>query len=263
MVLSDGERVSNKDNGSLNLPNIDEILAEAEATIGQCCIMHGAHIQYANIAGRKVKDIRNTFRDGFSISDRAIPLVKGKEVDENYSVLQGETLEFANQSGVKGLGNLFTKEKLAEFWGVSEEAVESLLSGSGISPMVLDGKELYSELVIDKIFTGEEVPSVEPLAIAKTEESVGDDRMKSLESKLEEVLQAVNQNKLEKDLKVEKKWFTTKEVGKLLKRKPNTIMQACNAGRIKAEKDEGGKNWRISEVELNRLLASGRIPSGK
>ncbi|WP_298867570.1 helix-turn-helix domain-containing protein [uncultured Gimesia sp.] len=245
------------------LPDVEKVLAEAEAAVGQCCIMHGAHIQYANIAGQKVQDITNTFRDGFSISDQAIPLVNGKEVDENYVVLQGETLEFAKQSGVKGLGRLYTKEELAEFWGVSEDAVGGLLSGSGISPMVLDGKELYSELVIDKIFTGEEVPVIEPLAIAKAEEPASDDRMKSLESKLEEILLTVNQNKLEKDLKVEKKWFTTREVGRLLKREPDTIMQACRVGRINAEKDEGGKDWRISEAEVNRLMSMGKIPSAK
>tara|TARA_R110002111_G_scaffold100976_6_gene156453 strand:- start:13979 stop:14590 length:612 start_codon:yes stop_codon:yes gene_type:complete len=198
-----------------------------------------------------------------NIPDSAVALIKGEHVNEDTILLPGQTLQFMIESGEKGLGRLYTKEELAEFWGVSEDAVVNLLSGSSISPLVLDGKELYSELVIDKIFTGEEVSVIEPLAIAKTEEPVTGDRMKSLESKLEEILLTVNQNKLEKDLRIEKEWYTTAEVAELLKRKPNSIMQACNDGRIKARKDEYSKKWEVPDAEVQHLLSLGRIPSKK
>lgn len=97
------EQTSSSSNaGSLELPDVESVLAEAEAAVGQCCVMHGSFVQYANIAGQTVSEVRSTFRSGWSISDKAKALVRGKEVDENYQLLQGETLEFAKQSGVKG-----------------------------------------------------------------------------------------------------------------------------------------------------------------
>lgn len=250
------------------LPDCEEVIAEAEAALNSsvpCFIQCGTHFGYVpSLQGMSVAAIRGAYRASYGISERAKPFVNGNEVSETYVLDAGESIEFARQSGSKGLGRLYTKKELAEFWNVSEDAVVSLLTGSSISPLVLDGKELYSELVIDNMFTGEEVPaaeSLEPLAISKENAIVPDDRIHSLESKLEKLIEAVNLNKLEKDLQIEKEWYTTGEVAELLKRKPNSIMQACADGRIQAEKDEYSLKWKISQTEVANLLKLGRIPS--
>ena len=252
------------------LPDFEEVIADAEAALGTsspCVIQNGMHFEYAaDIQGMTVSAIREAYRSSYGISDRAKPFVNGEEVSEAHVLNAGESIEFIRQSGSKGLGRLYTKDELAEFWNISVDAVATLLSGSGISPLTLDGKELYSELVVDRLFASEEVPaaeSLEPLAISNENAIVPDDRIHSLESKLEKLIEAVNLNKFEKDLQIEKEWYTTGEVAELLKRKPNSIMQACADGRIQAEKDEYSLKWKISRTEVAHLLELRRIPSKK
>lgn len=84
------------------LPDIDGVLAEAEAATKQCCVMHGSHVQYASVGGQTVKNVRKTFRSMFNIPEGARALIKGEEVGEEQVILPGQTLEFVKESGVKG-----------------------------------------------------------------------------------------------------------------------------------------------------------------
>lgn len=84
------------------IPDIDGVIAEAEATTKQCCIMHGSHVQYASVGGQTVKNVRKTFRPMFNIPEGARALVKGEEVSEDQVILPGQTVEFVKESGVKG-----------------------------------------------------------------------------------------------------------------------------------------------------------------
>lgn len=89
--------------GSLpEIPDIDSVLAEADAVTKECCVMHGSHVQYANVGGQTVKNVRKTFRTMFNIPEGARALIKGEEVAEDQVVLPGQTLEFVKESGVKG-----------------------------------------------------------------------------------------------------------------------------------------------------------------
>lgn len=85
-----------------DLPDIEEILKDAEETIKQCCVMHGSHVQYASIGGQTVKQVRKTFRSMFNIPEGARALVKGDEVSEDQIILPGQTIEFIKESGTKG-----------------------------------------------------------------------------------------------------------------------------------------------------------------
>lgn len=84
------------------LPDIDGVLADAQAATKQCCVMHGSHVQYAAVGGQTVKNVRKTFRTMFNIPEGARALVKGEEVAEDQMILPGQTLEFVKESGVKG-----------------------------------------------------------------------------------------------------------------------------------------------------------------
>jgi hypothetical protein len=84
------------------IPDIDGVLADAEAATKQCCVMHGSHVQYATVGGQTVKNVRKTFRTMFNIPEGARALVKGEEVAEDQVIMPGQTLEFVKESGVKG-----------------------------------------------------------------------------------------------------------------------------------------------------------------
>tara|TARA_Y100000034_G_scaffold74111_1_gene89153 strand:- start:887 stop:1249 length:363 start_codon:yes stop_codon:yes gene_type:complete len=84
------------------IPDIDGVLAEADAATKQCCVMHGSHVQYCSVGGQTVKNVRKTFRTMFNIPEGARALVKGEEVTEDQVILPGQTLEFVKESGVKG-----------------------------------------------------------------------------------------------------------------------------------------------------------------
>lgn len=242
------------------LPDFEEVIADAEAALGTsspCVIQNGMHFKYAaDIQGMTVSAIREAYRSSYGISDKAKPFVNGGEVSEAHILNTGESIEFTRQSGSKGLGRLYTKEELAEFWNISVDAVATLLSGSGISPLVLDDKELYSELVVDRLFAGEEVlafESLEPLA----EEKMESEKLQRLEKKLDQISEQLLKNQV---AKVEKEWYSTGEVAIKTGYGKWTIRQACNLERIEAVKDVRTDKWKISHQTVQDIIQKG-LPS--
>lgn len=84
------------------IPDVDQVIAEAEKATQNCCLMHGSHVQYVPVAGQTVKNIRRTYRSIFNIPEGARALIRGEEVPEEQVLLPGQTLEFFKESGVKG-----------------------------------------------------------------------------------------------------------------------------------------------------------------
>jgi hypothetical protein len=61
-----------------------------------------------------------------------------------------------------------------------------------------------------------------------------------------------------------KKWFTTAEAARQLKRRPFTVREWCRLGRINAEKRPcgrgGNQQWKISADEIQRIDNEGLLP---
>ena len=88
------------------IPNIDDVLQEAESVTNQCYVMHGSHGQYADVAGQTVGEVRKVFRPLQNIPEGATALINGAEVDENQIIQPAQTLQFVKESGTKGFGSV-------------------------------------------------------------------------------------------------------------------------------------------------------------
>jgi hypothetical protein len=67
------------------------------------------------------------------------------------------------------------------------------------------------------------------------------------------------------DERVEKEWYTTSEVAKLMNVAQYTVQERwCNQGRIECEKDPDTGKWRIPGHEYRRLKSGdGLLPKGR
>ena len=247
------------------LSNLDEVLSAAEAAVGQCCVMHCIHAKYANIAGQKVEDVRKTFQRQFTIPDSAKAFVGGKEVSGDHIILQGQTLEFAKQSGEKGLGDFYTQEQLMEIWEISGKQYLKLLQ-MGLPKVILEGSTLHPEVAVDEWFklfaSRQEQHEFEESARPKEESpaeiktlSLEDERLHSIENQLSEV-----RNLLQKSHQhaIVKEYYTVSEAAEKIGLAPWTIRNACNKGRISgAKKDPRSSKWRISHQSITQIQNEG------
>lgn len=64
-------------------------------------VIHGANDGEFGVAGAKVATVRFSLVDAFNIPDEALAFVNGDQVDANYTLQRGETLEFVRQDGEK------------------------------------------------------------------------------------------------------------------------------------------------------------------
>ena len=64
-----------------------------------------------------------------------------------------------------------------------------------------------------------------------------------------------------------KEKYTTAEAAEILGKRPFTVRQWCNEGRVNGEKAESGRGetqeWRISHGELTRIRNEGLLPRSK
>ena len=84
-------------------------------------------------------------------------------------------------------------------------------------------------------------------------------RLTHLEQLVTEIHQIVQ------DERVEKEWYTTNEVAKLMEVSQYTVQERwCNRGRIECEKDPETGKWRIPGQEFRRLKSGGGLlPRGR
>ena len=83
------------------------------------------------------------------------------------------------------------------------------------------------------------------------------DRLSALEAKCDEA------NTRHFQATVEKEYYSTQEVAKLLGKKPYTVREWCRLGRIRGEKANFGRGldneWRVSHEELERIRNEGLL----
>jgi len=86
-------------------------------------------------------------------------------------------------------------------------------------------------------------------------------RLAQIEGLLYELLSRLDVRNLEKE------FYTTVEVAKILTKRPYTVREWCRLGRVHAEKALSGRGiddeWRISHQELCRIQNEGLLPLGK
>ena len=68
----------------------------------QVRVLYGVHSLEADLAGRTVADIRQALRQALNISPQAVAVVDGREVQEGFTLLAGQQLEFVRLAGEKG-----------------------------------------------------------------------------------------------------------------------------------------------------------------
>ena len=56
-----------------------------------------------------------------------------------------------------------------------------------------------------------------------------------------------------------KEWWSPEELATVLHRKPFTVREWCRLKRIRAEKDEYSRLWKVPDEEARRLIAGGGL----
>ncbi|KAA5538606.1 winged helix-turn-helix domain-containing protein [Roseiconus nitratireducens] len=106
-------------------------------------IVHGANEGRFEFVGQTVNQARRVLKDAFNIPDDAEALVDGREVDEDYMIRNGETLEFVRTLGHKGgLHDFWSMREVAELLGVDAIQVMSELGINPISQSVFTSEQI-------------------------------------------------------------------------------------------------------------------------
>jgi hypothetical protein len=79
----------------------EDVLAKMNA-VGKVKVIHGANDDEFEAVGATVSAVRANLVDAFNIPADALAFVDGEQVDNEYSLKAGETLEFVKAAGVKG-----------------------------------------------------------------------------------------------------------------------------------------------------------------
>lgn len=111
--------------------------------------VHGANEQQLPVAGRTVGWVRRSFRDALNFGPGAIALVDGEPVDESHLLRPGAILEFLDPLGRKGLGEVFTPERLIERMGMSEADFEDMVAEGLPVHRLRDGTLRITEAQLD------------------------------------------------------------------------------------------------------------------
>jgi hypothetical protein len=99
-------------------------------------------------------------------------------------------------------------------------------------------------------------PPEAPLAVSPTQAPLSEadsERLAKLESGVAELTQLLKTQSADQNVK---DWYSTKEVAERTASGEWTIRQACNKGRISADKGPDGK-WRIHHSELEKIKKHG------
>ncbi|QDU80518.1 hypothetical protein Pla110_22480 [Polystyrenella longa] len=90
------------------------------------------------------------------------------------------------------------------------------------------------------------------------------DRTERLESKLEELLQVLEDQEHRDERSPPKEFFTPIEVAKMLGKSSYTVREWCRFGRMEARKRQTGRGdaleWEIAASEIERFKNHGLLP---
>jgi hypothetical protein len=118
-----------------------------------CFVIHGAAFKYYRLAGHSVAFARAHLQTPFNIPEEAQAALDGDPVMcEDDCVIPDRycTLEFVRQAGVKGLGELFSREQLQERWQLSDAQYLGLLRDGLPTLRLSDGSVRHPEVAVDE-----------------------------------------------------------------------------------------------------------------
>ncbi len=114
-------------------------------------VIHGANDGTFALEGAKVGTVRSSLVDAFNIPKIAIAFVNGVQVDMDYTLATGDTLEFFKKSGRKGIWRMFTKaEILREYTGHPADVMDELFASLPHDDVNGDMQPIWHEVVVDE-----------------------------------------------------------------------------------------------------------------
>lgn len=90
----------------LNTPtaavNAENLVNRAKEIGNNIRVIHGANEGYFPVNGKTIGDVRKGLKDTFSLPGDAIAQVDGKDVNDDFVLASGQSLEFYKAAGTKG-----------------------------------------------------------------------------------------------------------------------------------------------------------------
>lgn len=114
-------------------------------------VIHAANEGTYHLAGINVGAVRKSLREVFNIPEAAAAFIGGVPVLDGRVIVDGETLEFIREQGLKGVGALLTPSELREAWHISEGDYEELLV-LGLPLVRLASGIRHPEAAVDEFF---------------------------------------------------------------------------------------------------------------
>jgi len=114
-------------------------------------VVHGANEQSFDFQAITVGTIRRSLRDVFNISGAAVALISGVAASDDDLVECGDAVEFHNEQGRKGLGDLLSPEALRQAWQITAEEYTELLT-LGLPSLQLRSGVRHPESAVDEFF---------------------------------------------------------------------------------------------------------------
>jgi hypothetical protein len=115
-----------------------------------CCV-HGANEQNLPIVGKTVGWVRSNLHHALNIAPGAEALVGHHRVSEQYVLSAGETVEFLNRRGAKGVGRLWESEaQIRQFFSLTEQQYQHWRSLGMPVHEFPDGRVLMTETDFDR-----------------------------------------------------------------------------------------------------------------
>ena len=87
----------------LAAPDISGAIAKAQSVLNQVHVIHGANEGYFPLSGKTVGSVRKSLREVYNIPGDAFALVNGQQVEDDFVLLEQNSLEFTKTAGTKGL----------------------------------------------------------------------------------------------------------------------------------------------------------------
>jgi hypothetical protein len=114
-----------------------------------CCV-HGANEQNLPITGKTVGWVRSNLHYALNLAPGAEALVGDHQVSEQYVLSAGETVEFLNRRGAKGVGRLWESEaQIKQFFRLTEQQYQHWRSLGMPVHEFPDGRVLMTETDFD------------------------------------------------------------------------------------------------------------------
>jgi hypothetical protein len=129
--------------------SLEATLDRAAAATSKVRVVHGANEQYFdNLDGKTVGSVRKSLKEVFNIPGDASALVSGKEVEDDFVLDGGMSLEFFKEAGVKGF-NKMTKSFDITDKKQKQEAIDLIESIPQDRITIQSNEELNDTILVD------------------------------------------------------------------------------------------------------------------